>query len=166
MTRCDWCDRLTGLPTRTEQGTLCEPCRDAYLREAAGESQAYIYGEQYRHTPPSELPVTPRADRYRTDFSWKREETLMPSTYQTPAESSARALKADAMLHVLGTRLTADELEHLDDAGWAALVQLAALQSGRAWTDASSETRALCVRILRNREATADRDPFDGFPRH
>lgn len=67
MERCTWCDRACArwdiTPARGDR--LCPTCRDAFLEEAVGDWNAAIYGEQFRHARGTDLPVTPRSERYR-----------------------------------------------------------------------------------------------------
>jgi hypothetical protein len=83
-------------------------------------------------------------------------------------ENTNRAIKATVILETLDkfvrarTPITADELERMNDQGWEALTRIAAQNAGTEWTDASPETRATVIGVLRGREATPD--PFAGFP--
>ncbi len=92
----------------------------------------------------------------------------MTSNYVLGAqESHNRAVKATAMLHTLERHhsLSLEEIEDMGDKFWQALAQLSAAeqQPPADWTDASPQTRATVIGILRGREATPD--PFQGFPK-
>ena len=102
-------------------------------------------------------------------------------TARSAAESSARALKADAILGqlVLGHErlrlpLMVQSLREMPDSAWQAAARLAwdrqdpATRSKKPWTDASEDTRQLAIRIHERRlaEAAQPTDPFQGFPQH
>jgi hypothetical protein len=65
MATCTRCEATAASLTPCEGERLCRTCTTAYLTEAVSNVQAAHYGERYRYTPAAELPVTPRAWRYR-----------------------------------------------------------------------------------------------------
>jgi hypothetical protein len=62
---CTGCGRAAASLTPCEGERYCWPCTQGYLEEAAGNFRAAHYGERYRHARGHELPITPRAYRYR-----------------------------------------------------------------------------------------------------
>lgn len=142
-------------PVSLHRGTY-EQCRDIQpmWREAD-----WITGPYSEGCEPTALLVI--RSNHLLDNRRQTSETE-PMTSQR--EATNRAIKATAMLAVLDSlKVTADDAERLDDAGWQAAAQLAAKRQNppASWTDASQATRGTVIGTLRQREATPNE--FQGF---